>query len=103
MEYGNKLANNFLEFGDLGSAIMSMGEILLGSNVASMPEREIPKLITMLDMFGDDIRRWRQNIFVDALAADIHYLDDSLLSSIEQIRRIFTQEKDSEEEELELF
>ena len=39
-----------------------------------------------------DLEKWTQNIFFDQVAIDIHYLDDSLVSSIVQLKTLLKPE-----------
>jgi DNA-binding response OmpR family regulator len=41
----------------------------------------------------EDMNKWVDNIFISQSAIDIHYLDDSLLSSISQLKSIFEKEE----------
>jgi len=63
------------------------------------------KLITFLKNTIDDMRSWRENVFINQSAIDIHYLDSSLLSVILQIELLFSPDEDEidDDTELELF
>ena len=43
----------------------------------------------------DDLNSWNENIFHKKIAMDIHYLDDSLISSIAQLRTLFKNDDSS--------
>lgn len=103
IEYGNKLRANFLEFTELGATITTLGETLISADVGVIPGENVNRLITQLDMLADDLIYWRQNVFVQASAQDIHYLDDSLTTSIAQLESLLLNRVDDVEEELELF
>ena len=63
------------------------------------------KLITFLKNTISDMRSWRENVFINQSAIDIHYLDSSLLSVILQIELLFSSDEDEidDDTELELF
>jgi len=63
------------------------------------------KLITFLKNTINDMRSWRENVFISQSAIDIHYLDSSLLSVILQIELLFSPDEDEidDDTELELF
>jgi CheY-like chemotaxis protein len=50
-----------------------------------------------------DLQKWSQNIFIEKNAINIHYLDDSLITSISQLTSILSgNNKEEEEKELDI-
>ena len=110
----NDVARNFfdyveilellVEFEHLSFALNSLAEFLQGTDTTLFEASEISKFVTLSIHMLDDLKDWRENIFVKQEANDIHYLDSSLLSSCLQIETIFNKDASEEDEgELEFF
>ena len=80
------------EFRDMSKAIGNLVDILnsLKNEEIEDSNKEILKLF--LDTIMDDLAKWHQEVIQLRSANDIHYLDASLLSSVEQIAQIFVKE-----------
>lgn len=91
-----------MDFEDISFSLQKLVDLLQSLNAQEVDKR---KLLLLLESIADDLRMWRQSIFVKQDTVDIHYLDASLLSSCLQIETDFGEQKDAdpESDELELF
>jgi len=85
----------------MSQAIFQLVSFLENINYESLSEQQVGKL-AMLEFIYQDIEKFLRVVFVQENAKDIHYLEDSLNISIEQLKQNIL-ETDFEEEELELF
>jgi YesN/AraC family two-component response regulator len=98
--YGRMIAL-LMDFEDVSYSILNLSEFLLTLGTTEWNQK---KMFILLQSICEDLMQWRQMIFVNQEANDIHYLDASLLSSCLQIKMDFGESKEeSEENELELF
>lgn len=80
----SRVIGKLVHFEDLAISVNSLGAYLM-----SLPLDETfnpMRLISFIQNIRVDLSSWRNTIFVDKTAIDIHYLDSSLLSSCIQIR-----------------
>lgn len=94
------------EFDDLAYAIRSLSKLLLNVNESQLDEKSMRKIAIILDGIKSDLAAWRQVIFIEQSALDIHYLDSSLFSACLQIELALSDEIyeiESEEDDLILF
>lgn len=83
--------NNLFEFTALAYALTSLGVFINeNSKVISQESKKIKMLIMLLEHLGEDLKSWREHIFVLQDTADIHYLDSSFFSSCVQIEGIIS-------------
>ena len=85
----------------LSRVILDLVVFLESINLEILTIERINKL-KILEFIYDDISRFIETVFVYKDTLDISYLEDSLSSSIEQLKMVILGEK-IEEEELELF
>ena len=101
----SSIVNRLIEFETLAYALASMSQ-LIGQLEESALESSNQMLFTAL-MRGllDDMRKWRNTIFVARSTPDIHYLDSSLLSSCMQIESLLLNQTvaTGDDDGLELF
>lgn len=97
--------NKLLEFSTLAYALIAMSKLLVDTSDEQIKNFSPPFFMTLMRGVLDDIKKWRNTIFVSRNTADIHYLDSSLLSSCMQIESLLIKESAHVEEEsdLELF
>ncbi len=106
-KYGSFLGS-LDEFRELSYAIFTLSSVLRSCNIQELEKNE-KKVYRFLTSVIDDLVEWKKNIFITKEAVDIHYLDDSLLSSCAQLEALINQSssresiEDSEDDELELF
>lgn len=103
--YAHEISMLF-EFEDLAYAIRSLSKQFKQLDTTPIDSKKMRKVIVLLEGIQSDLCDWRQLLFVERRALDIHYLDSSLFSTCLQIELILseeTQEIDSAEDELILF
>lgn len=85
----------------LGDVLNDLSIFLENLNFDSLEKTQVDKL-KMLEFIYDDVSRFIQTVFVYKDTLDVHYLEDSLRSSVQQLKiNVLSQE--IEEDELELF
>lgn len=75
-----------IEFEELGRAIEEFAQYLSKVAENEIEESKIPLLNIYLENIAKDLKSWRVSIFVEANTRDIHYLDESLMSSALQFQ-----------------
>jgi len=73
------------EFKDLGKVTEKLFEKLNNLDLNSLDDNQKQFLKSFLDAFMADLKKWYEEVIIYKSANDIHYLDASLMSSIEQI------------------
>lgn len=89
------------ELFNLSKVLLNLAVFLEDLNIDSLSEEKRNKL-KILEFIYDDISRFIETVFVYEDTLDVYYLEDSLKSSIEQLKMNLLNEK-IEEEEFELF
>lgn len=89
------------ELQKMAHAMYELGNYLESIDVDILSQNQIKKL-KILEFIHDDLSRFIQTVFVYQDTIDIHYLEDSLISSVEQLK-VGVSETVVEEEDLELF
>lgn len=89
------------ELSKLAKVLLKLVIFLESLDLESLTVEKRNKL-KILEFIYDDISRFVETVFIYKDTLDISYLEDSLNSSIEQLKMSFNDEK-IEEEELELF
>ncbi len=104
-QYAAKISLLF-EFEDLSYAIRSLALLLASIDEQQLDEKRLKKIVLFLSGIQSDLAGWRETIFIQKDAVDIHYLDSSLFSACLQIELALTDEiseMDSDEDDLILF
>lgn len=86
---------------NISEVILELADFLTNLDFEILSQENIEKL-KILEFIYDDLSRFIQTVFVYQDTLDIHYLEDSLRSSLEQLRMNVLDEQ-IEEEELEFF
>lgn len=86
---------------NISQVILELSTFLSDLDFEVLSEDRVDKL-KILEFIYDDLSRFIQTVFVYQDTLDIHYLEDSLKSSLEQLRMNVLDEE-VEEEELEFF
>lgn len=89
------------ELSNLGNVLFSLAKFLEGLEFNQLSDTKKNKL-KILEFIYDDISRFIETVFLYKDTLDVFYLEDSLNSSIEQLKMNLMDEK-IEEEELEFF
>jgi len=97
------ILSEFYEFKDLGYSLTVLAGVLSSYRYDTIAPEDYKKIRTFFESIISDLNSWRKNIFVDADAIDIHYLDESLLSSIAMFEVLLTSDENGDEGDLELF
>lgn len=95
------------EFKELAYVLTTLASILKNADERNL-EGDKNTIYIILTSIIDDLRGWKNNIFITKIAKDIHYLDDSLYSSCLQLEKILAGETEEsvdedEDDDLELF
>lgn len=85
----------------MGAVLFDLASFLEELDFDSLSNEQKEKF-KVLEFIYDDISRFVQTVFIYKDTIDVHYLKDSLKSSVEQLKDI-TLDGDIEEEDLELF
>lgn len=91
--------HQLMEFGDLAVAVRTLSEFLNALEESQVEGRE-KKILVYMHNIMEDLANWRQQIFEEQGAQDIHYLDSSLFSSCLQFQLEFSTKEDEEGEDL---
>lgn len=101
-KYANVL-NSMMEFDELAYTLNLLSD-LLNEIIYETIESDTKFMVDIyLKAIISDLRSWREAIFVNKNAEDIHYLDKTLLSSIAQIQMTLMPKVEESEEEIEFF
>ena len=102
LSYSRSVAR-LLEFHDLAIAVKNLGVFL--SNLKDEDYGKWSRILMYAQNIKMDLANWRNKIFVEKKALDIHYLDSSLMSSCIQIQLFATGQESlmDDENDLELF
>ena len=94
------------EFEDLAYAVRSLSALLISVDETRLDEKIMKKIVLFLAGIQSDLADWRNLIFIEQSALDIHYLDSSLFSACLQIELVLSddvEEMESEDDDLILF
>lgn len=105
LEKFSLVLNHLFEFKDLSFAISSLANLLGMQDISSLDESTFKKMLLFLENITIDLSTWRDVVFIQQSARDIHYMDSSLFSSILQLELIFNdnQEHNDDSDDFELF
>ncbi len=104
-QYAHEISLLF-EFEDLAYAIRSLSSLLANVDGEKLDEKGMKKIVIFLAGIQSDLADWRNLIFIQQSALDIHYLDSSLFSACLQIELVLSDEVkeiESEDDDLILF
>lgn len=94
--------NQMVEFKELYQHATYFVELVNAIDIASLDEDTSMMYYTMIKAVITDFIMWKNEIFHISVTEDIHFLDDSIGSSIEQMA-MFAGTSDTESEEIEFF
>ena len=99
-----RLLNTIYDFRGLSYALEQLVLLLERIDPAALPDGNREDLVVLLTSLVQDLTDWRTHVLVRQSAPDVHYLDDSLLTSIHQIERLTGEEVDvPDDTDVELF
>jgi two-component system chemotaxis response regulator CheY len=90
-------------FDHLAFAIQSLSDFLKSLQGKPLDQTKVQQLATSLLNLLHDLTSWRNQIFIQQDALNIHYLDASLLSSCMQAQALFEDKEIDEGDDLEFF
>ncbi len=93
----SSVLNSLIEFKELAFSISSLANLLDTQDITKMDERAYRKMLLFLSNIIYDLASWRNVVFVEQSANDIHYMDSSLFSSILQFELLFNNEVEEEQ------
>jgi CheY-like chemotaxis protein len=104
-----ELSNGFLRYSEYIKETKEFDKIAFGlleiSEILKEIKDDFDREFFIDFMFGvlSDLKSWSENIFINQISIDIHYLDDSLISSIMQLRSLLKTDEELIEEEIDFF
>lgn len=97
------------QFSELSYVVFTLSSVLRNTDYQSIEQNE-KILYKMLVSVLDDLKNWKITNFITQDSLDIHYLDDSLLSSCSQLESLLNQKDthkvssdEDDDNDLELF
>ncbi|MFA6190956.1 MAG: hypothetical protein WC665_01260 [Sulfurimonas sp.] len=94
--------HQMIDFKELYSHIIYFKTILSQIDVDNITNKQAKKYNEIINSILSDLIKWKYEIFITKSAKDIHYLDDSIFTSIQQMEMIGGN-YDQEDNEMELF
>jgi len=98
--------HQMIDFKELYSHIIYFKTSLDQIDIDTITDKQAKKYSEIINSILSDLIKWKYEIFITKSAKDIHYLDDSIFSSIRQMEMIsgtYVQENNQEDNEMELF
>ncbi len=94
--------HQIIDFKDLYSHILYFKTSLSQIDVDTITDKQAKKYNEIINSILSDLIKWKYEIFITKSAKDIHYLDDSIFSSILQMEMI-SGHYDQKDNDMELF
>ncbi|MHB8100245.1 MAG: histidine kinase [Sulfuricurvum sp.] len=98
-----KVINQLMEFQELAFTLTVLIDLLNTTGFDTISEENRGVVAIYIKAIIDDLSAWRKSVFVDQNAENIHYLDQTLLSSIAQLQIMLSENDTSEFSEIEFF
>lgn len=86
-----KMLNIFYEFKELAYALALLNEKLLSFDI----QQDSSMLVALFEGIVNDLIEWKQSVFIEQSADDIHYMDQSFYANIAQIEMLFNNNADA--------
>jgi hypothetical protein len=104
LENYSRVLNALVLFNHLSSSLHLLSSMLYNVDIDDYTNDENRMINTYVLSILKDLKQWRNTIFVTQNVDNIHYLDDTLLSSIQQLQMVLEgDDEDDEDENLEFF
>jgi len=87
----SRTLNSLFEFKDLGYSLSLLSKQL---STAVIDERRCDKLLVFVKAFIADLLEWKNSIFIEKSAENIHYIDKSFYSNIAQLEHLLSDQFD---------
>lgn len=92
--------NNLFEFTALAYALSSLSRFIQNNaEIICADKQKLKTLMMLLEHLGEDLKSWREHLFIIQDTADIHYLDSSFYSSCMQIEGIIMDQNLGEDDD----
>lgn len=98
-----KVINQLMEFQELAFTLTMLIDLLNTTSFESISEENKGVVSIYIKAIIDDLSTWRKSVFVNQDAENIHYLDQTLLSSIAQLQIMLSEGDTNEVAEIEFF
>ena len=100
-----KVLASLYEFDTLSKVLRVFSQLMENTTLEALTPSKRINLCVYLEAIILDLKKWRYAIFIEKSAEDIHYLDQTFLSSISQIELTLNGEDEKENltEEIEFF
>ncbi len=89
-----KMLNIFYEFKELAFALALLNEKLSSLDIV----QDSSMLVVLFESIVNDLIEWKQSVFIEQNAEDIHYMDQSFYANIAQIEVLFNSDGGAENE-----
>ncbi len=99
----SKVIADMVEFQELSYAIILLTDLIEKENLEEKETNIQQNIILYIKSILEDLRNWRNSVFIEQSAEDIHYLDKTLLSSIEQLQILLMPASKESAHEMEFF
>lgn len=97
-----KMIDRLVEFRELSYTLWILTDLLKDVNLEAIQE-DLLYIRIYIKAIISDLSTWRNSVFIDQNAEDIHYLDKTLLSSITQLQIMLSPHGDNDVEDVEFF
>lgn len=97
-----RMIDRLVEFRELSYALWVLTDLLKNVNIEAIQDELMYMRIYIQAIIGD-LSTWRNSVFIDQNAEDIHYLDKTLLSSITQLQIMLLPQGNHAVEDVEFF
>lgn len=98
-----KVLNWLIEFKEITYALNVLIDILEHTPIENMDEGYLEISTIYTKAIISDLSMWRTSVFVNQSAEDVHYLDDTLLSSIAQLQITLSEQDNHDTCDIEFF
>lgn len=98
-----KVINQLMEFQELAFTLTMLIDLLNTTSFEAISEENRGVVTIYIKAIIDDLSTWRKSVFVNQDAENIHYLDQTLLSSIAQLQIMLSEGDNNEVGEIEFF
>ncbi len=85
-KYASKVLGITYEFDELEQALIRLSKIFI--NAENLSQINVIKLGNAMEQFKQNLKIWRNSIFIKQNTENIHYLDDGLINECEKIKEI---------------
>lgn len=99
----NRMLGTLLEFEEIGYGMSVLLNQMKKAKIDNYSQQQKEQLYVMIKALVKDLENWKQAVFTEKKAADIHYMDVSFKISIQQISYIIDPEHNLPAGDVEMF